>query len=101
MTSPYITLILPAFNESPTIAGTLAKTIAYFDERGHTYQIIVAADGNDGTREIVARFAQDNPAIHVIGHPERLGKGRGIREADAIGYRRNHRLCRRRLQSSD
>jgi dolichyl-phosphate beta-glucosyltransferase len=84
VTSPYITLILPAFNESATIAGTIAKTIEYFDRRGYTWQIIVAADGNDGTRELVAELGRKNPAIQVIGHPERLGKGRGIREAVAI-----------------
>jgi glycosyltransferase involved in cell wall biosynthesis len=89
---PYITLILPAFNESATIAGTISKTIDYFGQRGYTYQIIVAADGNDGTRELVAKLGEDNPAIRVIGHPERLGKGRGIREAielatgSIIGY---------------
>jgi dolichyl-phosphate beta-glucosyltransferase len=92
VTNPYITLILPAYNESATIAGTISKTIAYFDQRGHTYQIIVAADGNDGTRELVTELGQSNPAIQVIGHPERLGKGRGIREAvelatgSIIGY---------------
>jgi dolichyl-phosphate beta-glucosyltransferase len=92
VTDPFITLILPAFNESATIATTISKTIAYFNQRGYTYQIIVAADGNDGTREIVAKLGQSNPAIQVIGHPERLGKGRGIREAvvlatgSIIGY---------------
>ena len=50
LNNPYLTLILPAFNESRTIVSTLSKTIAYFDERGYTYQIIVAADGTDGTR---------------------------------------------------
>lgn len=92
MHDPYITLILPAFNESSTIASTIEKTIVYFNQRGYTYQIIVAADGNDGTREIVSRLGRSNPAIQVIGHPERLGKGRGIREAmelatgSIIGY---------------
>jgi dolichyl-phosphate beta-glucosyltransferase len=84
VTDPYITLILPAFNESATIAATISKTIAYFDERRYTYQIIVAADGNDGTRELVAKLGESNPSIRVIGHPERLGKGRGIREAIAL-----------------
>jgi dolichyl-phosphate beta-glucosyltransferase len=84
VTSPYITLILPAFNEAATIAATIAKTITYFDQHGYSYEIIVAADGNDGTREIVAKLRESNPAIHVTGHPERLGKGRGIREAVAL-----------------
>ena len=84
MTKPYLTLIYPAFNEAATIRGTLAKTVAYFELRQYSYQIIVAADGNDGTRELVAEMGQTNPAIQVIGHGERLGKGRGIREAVAL-----------------
>src|SRR4051794_38667977 len=92
VTEPSITLILPAYNESATIGGTISKTIEYFNQRGYTYQIIVAADGNDGTRELVADLGKTNPAVEVIGHAERLGKGRGVREAVAratgavVGY---------------
>jgi dolichyl-phosphate beta-glucosyltransferase len=87
-----ISLILPAFNESATIRGTIEEAIAYFSERGLRYEIIVAADGSDGTREIVAQMAVKNPALQVMGDPERLGKGRGVRLAVAkasgtiIGY---------------
>ena len=84
LSNPYLTLILPAFNESRTIVSTLSKTIAYFDERRYTYQIIVAADGADGTRERVAELGRAYPQIQVTGHPERLGKGRGVREAVAM-----------------
>ena len=78
---PDITLILPAFNEAASITGTLAEAVRYFEQAELRYEIIVAADGNDGTREIVAALARENPAIHVIGGTERRGKGRGIREA--------------------
>jgi dolichyl-phosphate beta-glucosyltransferase len=84
LANPYLTLILPAFNESRTIVSTLASTISYFDNRGYTYQIIVAADGTDGTRERVTEMGQSNPRIQVTGHAERLGKGRGVREAAAM-----------------
>jgi dolichyl-phosphate beta-glucosyltransferase len=84
LSRPYLTLILPAYNESRTIVSTISKTIAYFDQRGYSYQIIVAADGTDGTREAVAEVSRTNPQIQVIGHPERLGKGRGVREAIAM-----------------
>ena len=92
LANPYVTLILPAFNESRTIVSTINQTVAYFNSRGYTYQIIVAADGTDGTRERVAELGRTNPQIQVTGHPERLGKGRGVREAaaaatgDVIGY---------------
>src|SRR5438128_3629802 len=82
--TPYITLILPAFNESATIVDTISKTVEYFRRRDYSYEIIVAADGNDGSRELVREIGNRNPAIKVIGHPERLGKGRGVREAVAI-----------------
>jgi dolichyl-phosphate beta-glucosyltransferase len=81
---PYITLILPAFNEGATIRGTISKTVDYFKSRRYTYEIIVAADGNDGTRELVSKLARKDSSIQVIGENSRRGKGRGIREAVAI-----------------
>jgi dolichyl-phosphate beta-glucosyltransferase len=81
---PDITLILPAYNEAKTIANTLAEAAAYFRSRALRYQIVVAADGEDGTREICRKLAAADPAIFVIGGPGRRGKGRGIREAVAI-----------------
>src|SRR5260370_15066052 len=85
--NPYLTLILPAYNESATIVSTISKTIAYFEERGYSYEIIVAADGNDGTRERGAELGRANAAIQVTGHPQRLGTGRGVRAAVALAHR--------------
>ena len=56
-TRPRISLILPAYNEAAGIGRTIARTVAYFEERSCSYEIIVAADGDDGTREIVAELA--------------------------------------------
>jgi dolichyl-phosphate beta-glucosyltransferase len=78
---PLITLILPAYNEVKRIAQTVGEAQAYFEERGYTYEIIVSADGNDGTRELVAEIAQTDPTLKVIGSEKRLGKGYGIRRA--------------------
>jgi dolichyl-phosphate beta-glucosyltransferase len=81
---PAISLILPAFNEARTIARTVQEAVAYFRGRGLVYEIVVAADGNDGTRDICRDLAITDPAIKVIGENARRGKGRGIREAVAI-----------------
>jgi len=51
--APDISLILPAYNEDRVIPTTVGEAVRYFDSRRMSYQIIVAADGNDGTREIV------------------------------------------------
>src|SRR5579862_4405415 len=79
-TSPDISLILPAFNEAGRIAGTIGEAVQYFESRRLTYEIIVIADGDDGTREIVAGMAVRNPRLRVGGAPWRRGKGLGIRE---------------------
>jgi dolichyl-phosphate beta-glucosyltransferase len=75
-----ISLILPAYNEVATVAQTIQDTSDYFTRRNYSYEIIVAADGDDGTRERAGGLACCNPRVKVIGAKTRRGKGRGIRE---------------------
>jgi dolichyl-phosphate beta-glucosyltransferase len=81
---PKITLIFPAFNEVARISETIGQTVDYFQARNLPYEIIVAADGTDGTRERVRELGRANPALRVIGRAVRSGKGLGIREAVVI-----------------
>jgi dolichyl-phosphate beta-glucosyltransferase len=89
---PALSLILPAYNEVRSIGRTLDLMQAWLARRGVSYEILVSADGDDGTRELVAQRAQSDPRLSVLGGPERRGKGRGIRLAvqracgDIIGF---------------
>jgi dolichyl-phosphate beta-glucosyltransferase len=85
--TPDISLILPAYNEAKTIANTVREANAYFESRGLRSQIIVSADGDDGTRERSRELAGEIPGLLVLGSPKRSGKGRGIRlgVAEATG----------------
>jgi dolichyl-phosphate beta-glucosyltransferase len=76
-----ISLIFPAYNEAHQIADSIMQAKNYFASRSFSYEIIVSADGNDGTREIVAGMAKTDSTLRVIGSVERRGKGHGIREA--------------------
>lgn len=78
---PDVSLILPAFNEAATIRSTIEEANEYFSSRRLASEIIVAADGDDGTREIVAEMALDDPRLRVFGDRLRLGKGRAVRLA--------------------
>jgi dolichyl-phosphate beta-glucosyltransferase len=71
-----ITLILPAYNEAGAIESSIREAQRYFASRGYSHEIIVAADGADGTRELAAASG-----ARVIGARTRRGKGRGIRDA--------------------
>jgi glycosyltransferase involved in cell wall biosynthesis len=80
---PRLSLILPAYNEARSIRGTLEEVQAYLDGRPDCYEILVCADGDDGTREIVAQRARLDARVQVFGERQRRGKGRGIREGVA------------------
>ncbi len=82
--SRQITLILPAYNEVRRIAQTVFEATAYFEQRRWSHEIIVAADGDDGTRELVAQMAEEDPCLRVTGSIQRRGKGYGIRHAVTI-----------------
>jgi dolichyl-phosphate beta-glucosyltransferase len=84
---PFLSLILPAYNEMGRIRDTIGQTQSYLDNRRFSYEIIVAADGTDGTREAVAAMVAVDPRLSVLGDVERRGKGRGIRlgVARAVG----------------
>jgi dolichyl-phosphate beta-glucosyltransferase len=79
VTGPDLSLVVPAYNESGRIRHTLEAMRSYLGARGLAYEIIVAVDGDDGTREIAAAVSAGDRRITVLGGPERGGKGRGIR----------------------
>jgi dolichyl-phosphate beta-glucosyltransferase len=92
MPDPQISLVLPAYNEARRIADTITQAKSYFNSRSFSYEIIVSADGTDGTREIVTEMAKTDPTLSVIGNIARMGKGHGVRQAvhraqgDIVGF---------------
>ena len=88
---PRLSLIVPAFNEVATIQTTLRAIRDYLEPRGFIFELIVSADGTDGTREAAAALVSEMP-VTVMGEPQRRGKGRGVREGvraatgDIVGF---------------
>ncbi len=83
MSATYLSVIVPAYNEAKSIRRTIDAMRSFLDHQPYTYEIIVSADGDDGTREIVADLAKTDPRLSVIGSAQRGGKGRGIRHGVA------------------
>jgi dolichyl-phosphate beta-glucosyltransferase len=77
---PELSIIIPAFNEVRTIVRTLTAVRDYLERQGKSFEIIVSADGNDGTRERAREFAGQDLRYTVLGSAQRGGKGRGVRE---------------------
>jgi dolichyl-phosphate beta-glucosyltransferase len=79
-TTPTLSLIIPAYNEARSIGRTLQAVRSYLDRKGCGYELLVVADGDDGTRDLVAALAAQDPRLSVAGTAERRGKGRAVRE---------------------
>jgi dolichyl-phosphate beta-glucosyltransferase len=75
----YLSVVLPAYNEAQSIRSTIARMRAFLDQQGYTYEIIVAADGDDATPEIVREIASEWPRLKLTAEAGRHGKGKGLR----------------------
>ena len=92
--TPYLSVIVPAYNEAQRIAETLGLIRAYLAPQPWSWEVIVSADGNDGTREIVAGLASQ---------PEWAGRLQVIPPAlsddEQKGLLNSYKVLREALQS--
>jgi glycosyltransferase involved in cell wall biosynthesis len=77
-----ISILLPAYNEAVQIEKCVLEVEATARSFSKSYEIIVSEDGStDGTDAIVAKMAQFNPNLVLLHSPNRLGKGKAIKNA--------------------
>jgi dolichyl-phosphate beta-glucosyltransferase len=82
--SPYLSVVVPAYNEANSIRRTLVAMRTFLEDQGYAYQVIVAADGDDATPEIVREMAREWPALELTAERGRHGKGHGLRRGMAL-----------------
>src|SRR3954447_3732155 len=74
-----VTVVIPAYNEAPTVRRTLAETVEAMDETGATYEIILVDDGSeDGTASLARQAAAKLPRVRVVGSEVNIGKGSAL-----------------------
>ena len=57
MPKPFLSVIIPAYNEASRLPLTLIDIDKHLDEQEYSYEIVVVNDGStDHTAEIVRRF---------------------------------------------
>jgi len=77
--TPALSILMPVFNEAPTIEHAIAVTLAA--ELPTDFELIIVDDGStDGTREILDR-AELPDRVTFLRHPENRGKGAAVRTA--------------------
>lgn len=82
---PYLSVVIPAYNESARLPASLKKVLDYLETRPYSYEVLVVDDGSsDNTAELAEEFAHHttfrtpHSAFRTIRNPHR-GKGYAVR----------------------
>lgn len=81
MTSPELSVIIPAYNEEALITRTLDCLRSYLSARPEAYEIIIVDDGSqDQTVRLIQQWQRANGGeVRLLVNPHNLGKGFSIR----------------------
>src|SRR5690606_10888732 len=75
MTSPTLSLVVPAYNEERNIPAFLAAVTPVLEATGESFEIVFVDDGSrDGTFGMLAAAASQDPRIKVVGLARNFGK---------------------------
>lgn len=79
-TAPYISVVIPAYNEEKRLPHTLRATIAYLKKQSYTWQIAVVNDGSsDNTAGLVRAYSSEDPRVLLLEYGQNHGKGYAVR----------------------
>jgi dolichyl-phosphate beta-glucosyltransferase len=86
--NPFLSIIIPAFNEETRIGATLDAVNKYMKEQKYDYEILVVDDGStDGTATLVQEKAKTIPHILFFKEKKNTGKGNAVKKGmlNAVG----------------
>ena len=88
MSSPSISIVVPAFNEGSTLRDVLQRIEAYRTTLvQYRCELIVIDDGStDETGPVIAAFAREFPMTRVVTHARNLGLPEAIRSGFRIAH---------------
>ena len=79
MTSPFLSIVIPAYNEERRLPGTLEQVFAFLQEQSYTSEVLVVENGSsDHTFEIAQKFAKRYEELYAFREGQR-GKGNAVR----------------------
>jgi len=80
MSDPYLTVVIPAYNEQRRLPPTVRAVLAHARERGWSVEVLVVDDGStDGTARVTEELAREDPAVRLLALSPNQGKGAAVR----------------------
>ena len=87
MTTPLLSIVIPAYNEEKRLPSTLKKISGFLDKQDYLAEIVVVENGSsDRTLELANEFTKQIPYLRVF-HEDQNGKGRAVKRGmlEAVG----------------
>lgn len=79
MTVPFLSIIIPAYNEEHRLPRTLEQIFSFLQEQNYSAEVLIVENGsNDRTIEIAQKFATQHQNLHIF-QEEQRGKGNAVR----------------------
>jgi glycosyltransferase involved in cell wall biosynthesis len=80
LSHPRLSIVIPAYNECLRIEGTLERVMSCVQKCKWDAEVLVVDDGStDETADIIQRWMQKHPRLHLIKNPGNRGKGYSVR----------------------
>jgi cellulose synthase/poly-beta-1,6-N-acetylglucosamine synthase-like glycosyltransferase len=95
--APFLSVVIPAYNEAARIEASLRRLQAYLDARPFRYELLVVDDGSrDDTAARVRRVAAGHSHLRLLRYEPNRGKGYAVRHGMRQGNRPVRPVFRRR-----
>ncbi|MDE2779767.1 MAG: glycosyltransferase family 2 protein [Chloroflexota bacterium] len=93
MTQPYLSVVIPAYNEESRIEATLEQVHSYLSHQTFSWEVVVADDGStDGTARLVSGFCRDRAGVRLLTLVHR-GKGWAVQQGMLAAAGKYRFLC--------
>jgi len=76
---PYLSIIIPVYNEERRISETLHKVMDFLKGKGYSWEILIVDDGSRDNTVAIAREVLNSAPHRIISNERNLGKGASIR----------------------
>lgn len=79
--NPFLSVVIPAYNEEKRIAATLDSVFNYLSWQKYFWEVIVVSDGSkDKTAAEAQKFSKEHLGFRIIDNKENHGKGYVVRQ---------------------
>lgn len=93
MVKPFLSIIIPAYNEEKRLPNTLEQVLAFLQSQDYLAEVLVVENGSlDQTYAIAQSFSEAHPQVRVIKN-QRRGKGLAVQQGMLAAHGEYRFMC--------